>query len=179
MFSKMLNWVGVRAKAAVTLLALVVAANVILQMYTHKTTALTAWKGGGFGMYTEPHGEDRSVWLQVAGVDGIASIRLWPPTDAFQDWRDSAGVSGRTFLDGFQRRAARMRFFPRESGAQDLISRAARMRWPENQLGTVTPREGRLFAKTDIHLIVYENRFDIASKSVTRYAVFEYGGGEK
>ena len=69
MFGKLFDWTGRNARMLIVGLAVVVAANVLFQAYTHKTTPLLAWKGGGFGMYTEPHAEDRSVWLRFNGTD--------------------------------------------------------------------------------------------------------------
>lgn len=37
-----------------------------IQLYLSKTTALSLWKGGGFGMYTELHPNNaRSIWLDL------------------------------------------------------------------------------------------------------------------
>lgn len=179
MLAKLINLIGRQANLAVSLLAVLVAANVLVQLYTHKTTALTAWKGGGFGMYTEPHAEDRSVWIQLVGADSTANIRLWPASKEFLNWRELAGVAGRAFLDDFQQKAERMRFYPRNSGADALVNRASRVRWPENLVGETVPKQGRVFAKSDIRVIVYENSYELAKQTVTRRVVFERKAGDK
>lgn len=159
-------------------LAVCVAANVLLQAYIHKTTPLLAWKGGGFGMYTEPHAEDRSVWLRFNGADGTADVRIWPETAAFIAWRDKGGLRGTAFLNGISYQAERFRYFPRAGQADALIGMAARLRWPENMVGDVKPAEGKVFKRADISIVVYENRYDVQAQEVTRTSVFDRTGGQ-
>jgi len=177
MFEKIYGWIGRNAFSLVTGLAFLVAANVLLQAYMHKTTALLAWKGGGFGMYTEPHVEDRSVWLTFNGRGETASVRLWPETKEFAAWQEKAGVKGVAFLSKLRAQADRLRYFPRDNNAQDLIGLAARVRWPEGLVGDVVPAEGKVFKRDDISVVVYENRYDVDAQNVTRETVFEILSG--
>mgnify|MGYP000395070035 CR=1 FL=1 len=177
MISILIQKLGARAQLAVSVLALVVGANVLLQMYMHKTTPLTAWKGGGFGMYTEPHGEDRSVWIEVEGQNGVGAIRLWPPTTEFSQWVSTAGPSGQAYINALQRSAERLRFFPKSQQSKELIARAARVRWPNSLIGDVIPSEGRVFAPTEIRLFVFENRYNLQAKKVERTIVSSVRGG--
>ncbi|GGA23545.1 hypothetical protein [Neptunicoccus cionae] len=179
MLDKIINWVGKRAFGLVTVLALIVAGNVIWQIYLHKTTPLLAWKGGGFGMYTEPHAEDRGVWLRLTGASGAeALVQLWPETAAFASWRDTAGVRGGAYLNGLTRSAERLRFYPRDRVGDPFISRLSRVRWPQTLINTVTPSDGNVFAPSTISLEVYENRYNQTEATVARSLVYQRTGGE-
>lgn len=176
MFGKLFDWTGSHARLLISLLALIVAGNVLFQAYTHKTTPLLAWKGGGFGMYTEPHKEDRSVWIMFTGANGKASVRLWPATAEFAAWQDKAGSRGTQFLNRIQGSSERFLYYPRVGQADELIGLAARVRWPENLVGDVAPAEGKVFKTSDISIFVYENRYDVQGQNVGRTAVFERTG---
>ena len=178
MFGKLFEWSGRNASLLVTTLVIIVAGNVLFQAYTHKTTPLLAWKGGGFGMYTEPHAEDRSVWLTFTGADGVASVRIWPETADYIAWRDKGGLRGTAFLNGISYQAERFRYYPRAGQADALIGMAARLRWPENMVGDVTPAEGKVFKRNDITIVVYENRYNVKAQEVIRTSVFERTGGQ-
>lgn len=177
MRGKLFDWVGRNAKLLVTLLAISVAANVLSQAYTHKTTPLLAWKGGGFGMYTEPHVEDRSLWVTFAGTQGAASVRLWPQSAEFAAWQAKGGLRGTAFLRNMTRASERVLYYPRAKNSNDLISLAARVRWPEDLVGDVMPMEGKVFRPENITLTVYEIRYDVRAQTVTRTVVFEQTGG--
>nr|WP_323776592.1 hypothetical protein [Amylibacter sp.] len=176
MLRKSLDWIGLRANLFVTVLAVLVAVNVPFQVYLHKTTPLLAWKGGGFGMYTEPHAEDRAVWLHLEGKDGTAFVQLWPETPAFVEWREAARVSGGAYLAALTKNAERFRFYPRDVQAARLINQLSRVRWPEALIGQVTPESDSVFKPDRLTLEVYENRFDLESNTVTRESVFKYSG---
>jgi hypothetical protein len=78
-----------RAYLALALLLAVAA----LQMFLVEATSLTRWKGGGFGMYSEPHFLSRQIWFghrtpgglifepapeQRAMLAPILSCKRWP-----------------------------------------------------------------------------------------------------
>ena len=50
----------------------------LLQITLSLSGGLTRWKGGGFGMYTEPHPSKRRVWLTLTTDDGIHPVMLFP-----------------------------------------------------------------------------------------------------
>lgn len=178
MFGKFFDWTGQNAHLVIAALAMVVAANVLFQAYTHKTTPLLAWKGGGFGMYTEPHAEDRSVWLTFKGADGTASVRVWPETPNYIAWRDKGGLRGTAFLNTITYQAERLRYYPRAGQADALIVLAARLRWPESMIGGVKPVEGKGFKANNISITVFENRYDVKAQHVVRTSVFDRTGGQ-
>ena len=178
MFGKLYEWTGRNARLAIAVLAIVVGGNVLFQTYTHKTTPLLAWKGGGFGMYTEPHAEDRSVWLTFEGAEGSASVRIWPETTNFTSWRDQGNLRGTAFLNMITYQAERFRYYPRKGQADALIGLAARLRWPENMVGNVKPKEGKAFKQNKIKITVFENRYDVKAQEVVRTSIFVRTGGQ-
>ncbi len=177
MFEKMFIWTGQKAALLIAGLAVVVSANVLFQAYTHKTTPLLAWKGGGFGMYTEPHVEDRSVWIILKGAEGAANVRVWPETPEFSAWRDLASLRGTNFLNQITTSAENVRYYPRDNQADALINLAARVGWHDSVIGDVVPAEGKVFKRKDISVVVYENRYDVSGQRVIRSAIFELNGG--
>lgn len=50
-----------------------------IQLFFYKTSDLTSWRGGGFGMYSDPHPNiSRNVWLTGEGDSRAVAIRLYP-----------------------------------------------------------------------------------------------------
>ena len=51
----------------------------VIQLYLSNASDLSTWKGGGFGMYTDPHPRvSRFVWMEGVGRDSVVAIRLYP-----------------------------------------------------------------------------------------------------
>jgi hypothetical protein len=74
------------------ILALVLVA--LAQLYLSNQMDLTTWRGGGFGMYTEPHPhQGRLVWLDGRNQETAMSVRLSP-----LDERLSTGIRRDTQL---------------------------------------------------------------------------------
>ena len=159
---------GARAFGLITALALVVAGNVLLQLFMHKTTPLTAWKGGGFGMYTEPHAEARGVWLFLKGTNGTAQVQLWPESADLKRWREGVSPKAASFLGGLVRDAERMRYYPTQANAQRLAKQASRVRWPETVIGPVTPANGKSFKGAEVVIEVTETDLDVATATANQ-----------
>ncbi|GMG85267.1 hypothetical protein LNKW23_44850 [Paralimibaculum aggregatum] len=101
--------------------ALMLAAALIggAQYYQSHFDLLTPWKGGGYGMYTEPHPNYRSVWALGAGGEGAAAVRLFP-RPAGDLAALAGGVIPRDRQIAILRQAAYLRFFPRAAEAARL-----------------------------------------------------------
>lgn len=64
---------------SVRLLVLCAIIIAVVQITTALNGASSRWKGGGFGMYTEPHPNSRRVWLMVIDQSGRTHpLMLWP-----------------------------------------------------------------------------------------------------
>ena len=178
MFGKVIDLIVRNGRMLSVLLIVVVAANALFQTYTHKTTALTAWKGGGFGMYTTPHVESRSVWLTFKREDGVVQLRVWPEAQGMTEWRDSLNLSQSGSLGRITSMAEGMSYFPRTSNADPLLELASRIRWREDLRGGMKPADGKTFEEVEISVQVYENEFDIRAGTLTRVQVYDRTGGQ-
>jgi len=172
LITALINFIGRQAKVLAALLTLVVIANVGWQFYSHKTTTLTPWKGGGFGMYTAPHPDTRSVWLEMDGVTDRAQMRIYPRNRDLHDWIDGVSLRGGAVLRDISLKGASMRYFPRDDTAKALISQAARIGWLDSFTGGVAPKSGKTFAPQDMRIVVYETVYDAHAKTVTRKAIY-------
>jgi hypothetical protein len=87
---------------------------------------LSPWKGGGFGMYTTPHGmQSRATFLSVNGY----ALRLSPPDPAFLDWVAKVDPASADYLMDLQDRADRMRPYPQPEAAERLMAAASKVVW--------------------------------------------------
>jgi len=75
---------------------------------------LTSWRGGGFGMYSDPHPKNsRYVWLVGHGRDGEErAVRLSPLDDRLRARRTRASYQYAGWLKRVEQRAYRGKNFP-------------------------------------------------------------------
>jgi hypothetical protein len=172
-----INLIGKHAKLLAVVLVVLVVANVCFQFYTHKTTALTPWKGGGFGMYTEPHADGRTVWLEMQGASSVVQMRVYPENEIIRAWIDGVSLGGGKALSTISNQAAGLRHFPNEKKANELVQSAARIGWLDQITGGVKPKDGATFKPEDIRVIVYENLQDMNAAKLKRRLVFEMPDG--
>ncbi len=177
MFDRFINLIGRHAKLLATALVVLIVVNVCFQFYTHKTTALTPWKGGGFGMYTEPHADGRTVWLEMQGLNGVVQMRVYPENEIIRTWIDGVSLGGGKALNVISNQAAGLRHSPDHKKANALAHSAARIGWLDQLTGGVKPKEGATFKPEDIRVIVYENMQDMEAAKLTRRLVFSTSGG--
>ena len=164
--------------------ATLIVINVGIQMYTHLTTPLTPWKGGGFGMYTEPHNFSRSIWVELHGVDGdgndaFAEVRLYPETPLMNEWRRSVSQRGQRVLSRVYNSAERLRFYPRDSITGAAVEAIDPITWPEDFVGSVVPKEGTTFDPEAIQIVVYEKHMDRLESKIKRREIYRYVGEAK
>ena len=178
MVSRLRSWIGQNAGWAMRLLAIVVVANVCFQFYVSRTTALTPWKGGGFGMYTDPHADTRTVWMRLSDEEGSHLVRLYPVSDALAEMIARAPLKSHRVLSGLTRDAAAMRYYPTRAKAEALVPAIARFRWPESIVPkSVSPGENGAFARENIAIEVHELRLDIHESEMRLSPIFEASGG--
>lgn len=138
--------------------------NFMVQFYTHKTTGLISWKGGGFGMYTEPHVINRSLWVEFEEDGETRHFRLAPKPPKRSDVVVDSNVSD---FNALVTRADRFRFFPTERGANKVLDAIRAMQWKDDLNG--------MSESTSVYIL--ENRSDLKSKTITRSVIFKSGLG--
>jgi hypothetical protein len=122
-----------RDRVTSALLATLVIAVALHQFLTSAGGVLTPWKGGGFGMYTTPHGVDSRVTYLV--IDGNA-LRLAPPDPAFTAWVSEGDPAAQAYMERMQAAADRLRPYPSAAKAEALMAQAARVVWDGDLFGT-------------------------------------------
>lgn len=150
MMERVRHWVGRRADLGGVVLALLVLAATLHQIYASKTGTLTPWKGGGFGMYTAPHGSARAVFV----VLGDTALRLAPPDAALAGWVKSLDPDSAAFLNGLIHEADVLRHYPRRDPAARLMAWVARVHWAPELVGS-GGTDG-LFGRDQMQVIVTE-----------------------
>ena len=177
MVDRFVNLIGRNAKLLATMLICLIIANVIFQFFTHKTTALTAWKGGGFGMYTAPHPDGRTVWLELQGLGGSVEIRVYPENEELRSWINGVSLQGGAALRTITTQAKSLRHYPDEKKATALIDSVARIKWLDSFTKGVTPKESQTFKPEDIHIRVYEKVQDMQSGVIKRVIILDTSAG--
>ena len=177
MVDRFINLIGRNAKSLATVLICLIITNVFFQFFTHKTTALTAWKGGGFGMYTAPHPDGRAVWLELQGQDGFVEIRVYPENEDLRNWINGVSLQGGAALRTITTQASLLRYFPDEKNAISLIDSVARIRWLSSLTKGISPKEGQTFKPEDIHVRVYDKVQDMQSGTIKRVIVLDTSAG--
>ena len=113
-------------------LALVIISVAANQFVATASGVFSPWKGGGFGMYTTPHGiHSRATFLIVDGQ----ALRLSPPDPAFADWIASVDPASAGYLKRLQADAAQMRPQPTVAAADRLMAAATRVVWDKAAFG--------------------------------------------
>ena len=179
MFLRALNFIKTHIWAISFAFMAAITLNVFYQIYTHTTTTLTPWKGGGFGMYTEPHSDSRTVWIRIRGVDTngyeiSADVRLYPKTALMRQWQNAVSRGGSQSLQRLTNAAESLRFYPNDTNMGSLAEFASRIRWPEDAVGKLQPMNGNSFAARDITVLVAEKYVDIHNQQVGRRVIAEY-----
>jgi len=136
-----------------TLLLGVVIAVAALSLYRSQTSDLHRWKGGGFGMYTDPHPSRRMMWIEGEIAGEHTAFRVYPI-----DWR--MAISGmrdsdlRRDLFHLEDLARDIRNYPARSDLADLTSQAQYLL--QHHRGV--PELAAIFPQTNVRFSVVEIR---------------------
>lgn len=145
------------------------------QIYASKTGTLTPWKGGGFGMYTAPHGNARAVFLML----GDTALRLSPPDPALEVWQETLNHKSAGYVAQMLSQADDFRYFPREPQAEGLIEQAALVRWgavfAQGVLSPLGGQDGK-FDPKDIRVVVTELARQPVAGRLEQQIIFSTGG---
>ncbi len=155
-------------------LAIVVGAVTLGQVVNSNQTTLTSWKGGGFGMYTDPHPNNRIVWLVVESPDAVRQIRLMPNSERLFDERTRLDPAIEPDFREVQLLANDMRTYPRDELAEKLSRYLAALPWRVTKTGELSLVDGEPVAVERYRIEVFEVRNHIGSGSVRARNIFNF-----
>lgn len=143
------------SKLFLVLLPVVVAG---FQIWFSNTSNLTRWKGGGFGMYTGMHPNNRSVWINLPDANGSHYFRVDSPP------KDSSGKNGlvQSIHPILKPKMGRLKNFPGSLDVQFLDKSLDEIRQIARK------KDGK------VQLLVSEMELDMKSKKVFNRVVFRY-----
>lgn len=162
------------SRTRVYALIAVVAIITLAQLVHSNTSALSSWKGGGFGMYTDPHPTRRVVWLGLESADGAWPVKLMLPAERLYKTRAGLGAEDRRAFDAALLLAREMRTYPRDALAANLAEQLRRLEWRLSGTGEVGLVEGAPLAVERFRLEVYELRTDIQAGSIGVEKVYDH-----
>ena len=140
----------------------------LLQLYFVSAADLTRWRGGGFGMYSDPHPNlARRVWLVGQGQGRELAVRLWPLDErlkeaAEENWRF------RESLERLQKVAGRARNFPSMRGTGTLRAQVDVFLKDGNN-----PTLPDYFPRTDLRRVVVELKISNDWSTIDRKFIAE------
>lgn len=134
------------------LLVLIPVVVALSQLYFSNFSDLTRWKGGGFGMYTDPHPNlSRFVWLEGTGDTSQVALRLFPlDTRICVECQDDPLLKRRLWR--LEDQGERIRNFPGMANLAQLDRRLHRLLEEHGE----EPDIAALFPKGDFRLHVVE-----------------------
>lgn len=149
---------------AVRVLMAVVTAIAVAQFASSLLTEQSRWKGGGFGMYTEPHPIKRKIWLVLETDAGTRPVPVWPAPRWVQ--RQISGPQGEhvaRLLD----EAYLFATSASETRKADLLDAARAIDWAMS--GEDRPSaDGTIpLTVTGVRVDVFDIRFDIGNRRVS------------
>ena len=142
----------------------------VSQFFLYKNTNLTLWKGGGFGMYSDPHpAVSRHIWLTGESAGTKTYYRLLP-LDERLDIRRIPSWKLRDSLYDLADHAWDMRNFPELVSRKDLSEAYACMllAW------TNAPTETAILPRASAKLILTELRITPDFKYVGLNPIYEH-----
>ncbi|MEM9061709.1 MAG: hypothetical protein AAGD13_14710 [Pseudomonadota bacterium] len=122
----------------------------------------TRWKGGGFGMYTEPHPNSRVAWLILTDRDGTEyRQRLWRTPSSYREQADRQPAEINEAMYGLAELAYR------RAGSGDtaldaaMFATADKIPWQAGPDGHLVVEGGTPLEPVSARVEIYELRFDI------------------
>lgn len=172
------RWFNLRSRNLTDLLGTLLIVAVVgiasLQLYLHKTTVLTPWKGGGFGMYTTSHANFRTVWVKIKYEHADYYLRLWPQDERFPRFAGTAKKQSKESLEALIQHAFTFRFFPREAPAEKLLDHiddsAELMSVLLSAVADVTPPKSPI----EQSILVFQTEYQFEKKVIRNRELFEY-----
>jgi hypothetical protein len=160
-----------RDQISSSILVALVLTVAVHQFFASASGVLSAWKGGGFGMYTTPHGVDSRATFLV--IDGNA-LRLSPEDPAYTAWVAEGDAAVQAYMNRLQTAADRIRSYPKAEAADALMALAARVIWDGDLLGSwadIGPTP-----VSDMAIVVVEIARRPSANLIETRVVFEHAG---
>lgn len=138
-------WISWALPAIVVVVAL-------LQLVLVYNSSLSRWKGGGFGMYADPHPNSfRTFWLKGNRNGEEKAFRIYP-IDNHVDWDKLDGTLAKSLIQSMRSKAKVARYYPATINLgriQDLLDEL-------RQLNIEELDELDSFPLDDVELITHE-----------------------
>jgi hypothetical protein len=123
----------------------------IVQIFLVQGSDLNRWKGGGFGMYSDPHSFQRFVWVRGLGEGEERAIRVFP-LDKRLRFTEPDDSRLRDALNRLSFAAQGFRYFPSGTRCERLTT-ALR----EFETGFAQdPRLAKLLPRNNLNVVVVE-----------------------
>jgi len=159
---------GGSLRAAAYALPAVAVLVALLQLFLVSTSDLSRWKGGGFGMYADPHPNSaRQAWLEAESPDGTVALRLYPRDDRLA-WR-AIGSSARRVVRDLERIAREGRNFPSRIDPAGVSGRLRYLRRTD-----VEGRLGDLLRSGTVHLKFVEVAIGADRSSIAPRVLYDH-----
>ena len=140
------------------------------QFVLYKTSDLTLWKGGGFGMYSTPHPvTSRHAWL-IGETDGEPTFYRMHHLDERLNLNQLKDESLQTCLQDFVADAKYMRYFPSFAKKRKMKERYKRLL----SLIDTDSEEQKILPREYTKLVVTELRLTPDFKRIEMESVYEH-----
>ena len=140
------------------------------QFVLYKTSDLTLWKGGGFGMYSTPHPvTSRHAWL-IGETDGEPTFYRMHHLDERLNLDQLKDESLKSCLQDFVAEAKYMRYFPSFGKKREMKERYKRLL----SLIDADSEEQKILPREYTKLVVTELRLTPDFKRIEMESVYEH-----
>lgn len=152
-----------RAVQALVAVAICIA---VVQFGLARFGSQSSWKGGGFGMYTEPHPQNRKVWAVLSSGGRDYPVLLWPVTEALRDPHRDLPAEVTAPLQAAVDAAYEVSTSARAGASAELARIAGEIDWTLGEHGAPVLAGGRDLPVDAVRVEVHELHYDIADRRI-------------
>lgn len=132
---------------------------IVAQMCFSQFSTLNRWKGGGFGMYTSPHPQERSILMEARSENGAVYKKVYP----FSEGKPDSSFIGLELLYPL---IPRLLVFP-SMHSFSIRDRELLKKW------ALSSKEMRMSHPT-FSVVVAERKWDIKSMSFSNHILYRH-----